>query len=267
MSSTPSPAEEYQRQFTVAADALEAAIRTGATDGGEIVSHLLATVAANLGGMHTITAARSGSWEADYVDQMLRSTVGYDGEHLLAYRTHAIEVVECIDGGLFDNYLDGVYDDSVSLIDDYEMSHTSDADYDAALDRVDAARVLIERLAEADYTAYRRAYDNHVATAAEELRRDRSLPTSVDVRVRWVPGNEADQTTRSREDWGTVEHELAEKAFTATPPPGFDAPIDWSKGEPVDQLRAAGRLPHQRIPKLAHYAHLTAQHEQDSTNE
>ena len=51
---------EYRRQVIAAAKALAAAIRTEVADGGEVVSHLLATVAANLGGMHKLTEKRPG---------------------------------------------------------------------------------------------------------------------------------------------------------------------------------------------------------------
>lgn len=249
---SPDRREEYQRQFTAAADALAAAIDTGVTDGGEVISHLLATVAANLGGMHALTQARPGSWEADGVNQLLRSTVGYDGDYLLAYRTRPIEVVECVDLVLFDADLRDVYDASWILIDAVEGDVCNAGD-EAANQRYEEAERLLGELRDADYATYRQRYERTIRAAADELVRTRHLPADIPVRVRWVPWAQYEQTTRAREEWGTVEHELYEQADAATLRPGFDTRIDWSKGAPVDQLRAAGRLPHQRIPQLAHY--------------
>ncbi|MPZ67820.1 MAG: hypothetical protein GEU83_20820 [Pseudonocardiaceae bacterium] len=249
---SPDRREEYQRQFTVAAGALAAAISTGVTDGGEVISHLLATVAANLGGMHAITQARPGSWEASYVDQMLQSTVGYDGDYLLEYRTHPIEVVESIDLVLFGADLLDVYDESLILIDTVEGDACNAGD-EAANQRFEEAERLLDELRAVDYATYRQQYERNIRAAADELVRTRHLPADIPVRVRWVSWAQSEQTTRAREEWGTVEHQLYEQADAATPLPGFDTRIDWSKGKPVDQLHAAGRLPHQRIPQLAHY--------------
>jgi hypothetical protein len=56
--------------------------------------------------------------------------------------------------------------------------------------------------------------------------------------------------------WGTVESELWEAARQQTPPPGFTEPLADIQGPrtPGEILRDTGRMPHQRIPELAHYA-------------
>jgi hypothetical protein len=46
---------------------------------------VLAQVASELGSWDAITAGRPGSWEADLVQQLIKGTVGYDGEFLTAY--------------------------------------------------------------------------------------------------------------------------------------------------------------------------------------
>jgi hypothetical protein len=46
---------------------------------------VLAQVASELGSSDAITAGRPGSWEADLVQQLIKGTVGYDGEFLTAY--------------------------------------------------------------------------------------------------------------------------------------------------------------------------------------
>lgn len=56
-------------------------------DFGEIACHVLTAVAANLGGVEDLLAGRPGSWEADYVRQIVHSTAGDDPEELLQWRT------------------------------------------------------------------------------------------------------------------------------------------------------------------------------------
>jgi hypothetical protein len=75
-----------QDDFQVAVTAVTRAIRAinndqRGGDGAEFITHLIATVAANLGS----AAGRPGSWEAAGVGDLLRSTVGYDDEYLLGF--------------------------------------------------------------------------------------------------------------------------------------------------------------------------------------
>ncbi len=247
----------YEEQLRAAADALAAAIRTGVTDGGETISHLLATAAANLGGMHVLTAARPGSWEADYVDRFLASTVGEDGAYLLQYRTAPIEIVECAETAMGDLDIDWLYDDSFALIDRAEADAIPDGGIwsDEADERLARAEDLIDQLRESDYASYRAAFETQARAAANELRRTRYLPDAVPVRVRWVGRCERDQATSARDTWGTVEFELWETARAQTPPPGFTEPLSDIPGPrtPGEILCATGRMPHQRVPELAHY--------------
>jgi hypothetical protein len=252
----------YEARLRSAADALVATIRTGVTDGAETISHLLATAAANLGGIHTLTAARPGSWEADYVDRFLASTVGTDGEWLLQYRTASIEVVECLEASMGELGIDSLYDDSYNLIDNAEADacNSDDAQLaDAACDRLVRAEELINELRDREYAAYRHAFDAQVDAAAVELRRTAYLPESVPVRVRWVEWADRDRATGAQDAWGTVESELWEAARLRTPPPGSTEPLSAISGPrtPGEVLQATGRMPHQRIGELARYAHLT----------
>jgi hypothetical protein len=253
--------EAYEAHLRAAADALVAAIRAGVTDGAETVSHLLATAAANLGGMHTLTAARPGSWEADYVDRFLASTVGADGEWLLQCRTAPIEIVECVDACMGDLDIEWLYDDSYNLIDQAEADTDGDEVVltDAASERPGRAGELIDELRIRDYAAYRHAFEAQVQAAGDELRRTRGLPESVPVRVRWVDWTDRAQATSAQDAWGTVECELWETARLCTPAPGFNEPLNASSVPctPGEVLQATGRMPHQRIPELARYAHLT----------
>ena len=109
---TPTTAEPDD--FQVAVTAVTRAIRAinanqRGGDGAEFITHLLATVAANLGSSDAVTAARPRSWEAAGLGDLLRSTVGYDDEYLLTFRTEPIEIVvnsiyALDDLGMFETY-------------------------------------------------------------------------------------------------------------------------------------------------------------------
>ena len=57
---------------------------------GEIACHVLTAVAANVGGVERLLSGRPGSWEADYVRQIVLSTVGDSAEELLRWRTQPV---------------------------------------------------------------------------------------------------------------------------------------------------------------------------------
>jgi hypothetical protein len=51
-------------------------------DFGGWLAHVLATVAGQLGGADELTIGRPGSWEASFVEQLVKGTVGYGDEYL-----------------------------------------------------------------------------------------------------------------------------------------------------------------------------------------
>ena len=59
-------------------------------DFGEIACHVITAVAANVGGVEVLLSGRPGSWEADYVRQIVQSTAGDDDTELLRYRTEPV---------------------------------------------------------------------------------------------------------------------------------------------------------------------------------
>ncbi|GMA37795.1 hypothetical protein [Demequina litorisediminis] len=61
-------------------------------DFAEIACHVLTTVAANIGGVEDLLAGRSGSWEADYVRNIVNSTAGAEPGTLLPYRTEPVQI-------------------------------------------------------------------------------------------------------------------------------------------------------------------------------
>jgi hypothetical protein len=71
-------AAEYTRQ---AAAAITRAARAEHDFAGWL-AHVLAQVAANVGGSDALIEGRPGSWEASLVDQLAKGTVGYGDEYL-----------------------------------------------------------------------------------------------------------------------------------------------------------------------------------------
>lgn len=56
-------------------------------DGADVLAAALAAVAARRGSSWWVTRGRTGSWEADLVQNLLGGTVGHGDEHLDAYAT------------------------------------------------------------------------------------------------------------------------------------------------------------------------------------
>jgi hypothetical protein len=65
---------------------------TDPVDFGEIACHVITAVAANVGGVETLLEGRPGSWEADYVRQIVLSTAGEDQAELMRYRTEPLRI-------------------------------------------------------------------------------------------------------------------------------------------------------------------------------
>jgi len=61
-------------------------------DFAAIACHVLTAVAANLGGVEDLLAGRPGSWEADYVRQIVHGTAGDSAEELLRWRTEPLRL-------------------------------------------------------------------------------------------------------------------------------------------------------------------------------
>src|SRR6478736_5487879 len=100
-------------------------------DFGEIACHVLTAVAANLGGVEELLAGRPGSWEADYVRQIVLSTAGDDPDELLRYRTEPVRIGLDIEDAFQELGLDPLYEDEQQTI----IMSIRDAE-DALLDAV-----------------------------------------------------------------------------------------------------------------------------------
>lgn len=96
-----------RRRRTIGASTLDE--HTEPVDFGEIACHVITSVAANIGGVGELLSGRPGSWEAEYVRQIVRSTTGDDERELMRHRTEPLRLVvdveaELSDLGIFELY-------------------------------------------------------------------------------------------------------------------------------------------------------------------
>lgn len=232
-------------------------------DGAEFITHLVATVAANLGSTEAVTAGRPGSWEAAGVGDLLRSTVGYDDEYLLTYRTEPVEIVvnsvyELDDLGMFETY-----DASTNHIGQMLFGHRWSPSRDKlTLDQLEQIEDIEQQLVELekhDRAEYQQRLAATVHARFEQLRTDEPhrYPEHLTVTVRFAdedasyPASNDDLT----DGWGSdLASLLYQHARETTPLPGTDTAPEWTAGQRhADTVLAAGHWPHLRIPTFAHY--------------
>jgi hypothetical protein len=166
-------------EFQVAATAITRAIRAinnnqRGGDGAEFITHLLATVAANLGSTEAVTAGRPGSWEAAGVEGLLRSTVGYNDEYLLTYRTEPIEIVvnsvyELDDLGMFETYEASTAHIGQALFGD-RWSRSRDRLTLDELEQIEDIEELLVELEKRDRDEYQQRFAATVRARFEQLR-------------------------------------------------------------------------------------------------
>jgi len=249
--------------FTTAVAALTNAVRAAnagqGSDGAEIITRVLATVAANLDSTDALVQARPGSWEAAGVQELVHKTVGWDDEYLLTYRTEPIELV-----------VDAVYElDDLDMFETYEAStnHIGRVMFGDRwtpargnltvdeLEQIEDAEELLSQLEQRDRAEYQERFAATVQAEFEQLRAstpDR-FPEQLTVTVRY-----ADHTTAHAELTQTwtpgLAGQLYQHARENTPLPGSDTKPNWTIGQRhAETLIAAGHWPHLRIPALAHY--------------
>lgn len=85
-------------------------------DWAEFITLAVAGAVANIGGVEKALRGRPGSWEAESVRSMLRSTVGEDPAELLRHRTEPLRVVLRPTEILADVGYDAVYDESQRIL-------------------------------------------------------------------------------------------------------------------------------------------------------
>jgi hypothetical protein len=250
--------------FQVAALAIARAIRAinnnqRAGDGAEFITHLLATVAANLGSSDAVTAGRPGSWEAAGVGDLLRSTVGYDDEYLLTYRTEPVEVVvnpvyELEDLGLFETYEASIDHIGRALFGDRWSPSRDRLTLDQLQQIEDIEEQLVE-LEKRDRDEYQQRFAATVRARFEQLRTEdpHRYPEHLTNTVRFA---DADASSDDLTDgWGSdLASQLYQHARKHTPLPGCNTQPDRTGGQShAKRLLDAGNWPHLRIPELTVY--------------
>lgn len=250
--------------FHVAVTAVTRAIRAinagqRGDDGAEFVTHLLATVAANLGSSDAVTAGRKGSWEAAGVGDLLRSTVGYDDEYLLSYRTEPIEIVvnsvyELDDLGMFETYEASTHHIARLLFGD-RWSPSRDKLTVDQLEQIEDIEEQLVELEKRDRGEYQQRFAAAVRARFEQLRAEDPVryPEHLTIAVRFADDNASNDDLTDA--WGSdLASQLYQRARETTPLPGSDTATDWAAGQRhAGTLLAAGHWPHLRIPTLAHY--------------
>ena len=86
---------------------------TEPVDFGEIACHVITAVAANVGGVEVLLSGRPGSWEADYVRQIVQSTAGDDDTELMRYRTEPVRIEVDVEDVFYDFGLTDLYERDV----------------------------------------------------------------------------------------------------------------------------------------------------------
>lgn len=240
---------------TRAIHAINADQRAG--DGDEFITHLVATVAANLGSSDAVTAGRPGSWEAAGVQDLLRSTVGYDDEYLLAYRTEPIQVVvnpvyELDDLGMFETYEASIDHIGRALFGDRWSSGRMNLTIDE-LEQIEDIEEQFVALEKRDRAEYQQRFTATVNARFEQLRTDdpHRYPEHLTVTVRFTEDRDEELT----DGWGSaLASQLYQHAREHTPVPGSNTRPDWTGGQPyAGSLLDAGHWSHLRIPQLARY--------------
>lgn len=233
-------ADTQEDRHTQAITVLTAAARqTRTTMGGQVepddfaafLAQVVTAVAANVGGIEALLAGRPGSWEADLVRRLVQGAAGDDLLHLMRWRTDPIRVVLDLDEVLGQILgLDGMeLDELVAVENDAgELPDEDEAGYDRAMALAEA----IERVWRQDKTAYAQAY----TATVRQLVADRYGP-NLTVEVTVVDATTANQPTQPWDEFGEW---LREEAIRHTPLPMTGTPPDWTNGDPVAALRAAG---------------------------
>lgn len=226
-------------------------------DFAEFLTMAVAGAAANMGGIEEILAGRPGSWEAEYVRQMLGSTVGPDGEQLMEHRTEPLRFVVNVEDILVDYEQWALYDADEQELTQEEFaiapSYPSGSpelaaalprspEQEEAVEGVQRTRDRLEEQREREWAAYGQALADNIRLAAAELLPDLPVPVEVQVVLDY---NTEDVDRSESPTW-----RVWEQAIAATPLPSGLAPRDYppdAAGRIAHADRDAGRTPRARL--------------------
>lgn len=215
----------------VAIAALTAAARpvdpdTGAvreTDMGQVLCHVITSVAANLGGAEVLLAGRPGSWEADLVWRIVQSTAG---EYLDEFRTEPVWLQLDPEQHFYEWGYDHLHDQATGELAaradavEVDTNGVVTAAGEVELEEITAQEVAVETLRQGDLDVFVASY----TTAAQAAAAARGLTVPV-------------QVQRVVVDAGPPPHgELVEALHTA----GLDGAV-LPSGLRLDQYPAGAR--------------------------
>ncbi|MCI4659563.1 hypothetical protein [Cryobacterium zhongshanensis] len=175
-------------------------------DFGEILTRLVTTTAANLGSVDALLAGRPGSWEADFVRQIVASSVPEDQLHL--YRTEPVRLILDPESVFEDLGLRALFDDADNQLSDGYDDGTGPEDDGANDDAIDQKRETLEAKYRADVDAYFTAYAEMLTVIASE----RAFTVPVEL--------ERVTNYRHEPDWDTLAQSLHDETRARTPAPG-----------------------------------------------
>jgi hypothetical protein len=224
--------------------------QTEPVDFAEFISLVMASTAANVGGIEELLAGRPGSWEADHLRNLLTSTVGHDEQYLWGHRTEPVVISVRVDQILSELGIWELFDDSsreVWRLQEAVADDLTETEREAELDRLAGVEDDLETLMAAEWTAYGDAFR---ASVLAELEREPipglRVPVEFDIDPRpWQP------YLLEQEPVSGQLTRLYEAGWVNTPLPGSGmAPKDYPSCLEIARVeRAAGRLPHLRLPR------------------
>lgn len=195
-------------------------------DFGEIISIVVTATAANLGGVEELLAGRPGSWEADYVRQIVNSTAL--PRELNQYRTEPVKLVFNPEDLFDDVGLRGLFDDEDDELASGYHNGTEPDDGGVHDGRIDDKRVLLEQIYKADLDKY---FDEYVATLKEiAIERGITVPVEVERVTEFV-----------EPEWGSLAESLHAAARERTPLPSGIALADYPSSNVAKAEREAQR--------------------------
>ncbi|MFJ2662695.1 hypothetical protein [Arthrobacter koreensis] len=242
------------------------------------LSRVLASVAANVGGIEALLQGRPGSWEADYVRQLLRSIAGENEESLLQYRTEPLQLSLNVEE-VFERFgLTELYGEAVEELSTLEADADETMFQETATQqekaRLDALRTEAAQLTEADTTErnliQQQAQDILLAvtTRAEQAGNPAAAKLNNVVETRELIDElwQQDQDSYRHAYAEAARHALSTRGLTVSLEviesggsehhPGLEdlhsyaektAPLpmtgqapDWNQGKPANALRTAG---------------------------
>lgn len=214
---------------------------TEQADWAEFVTQALAGAAANIGGIEKVLAGRPGSWEADYVRNLLSSTVGHDEEYLLEHRTEPVVVNLFVDEILADLGVWSAYDAAESELGRrYEALHIptqttpqsvvltpATEEQERHLDDLAELEQRLEQQRLTDWAAYGDALKAGVEAAAAGLSGLR-VPVVVNINLHTWPAHDLSDHAWG---WEDVAGQLRAAAIETAPLP---APEPLRRAEGAD---------------------------------